>query len=59
MLPHTLPPRLRVVVQAEPSSVFTVLVAVVAVCPGEELEGRRGLGPGVALLVAWVFELGS
>ena len=34
-------------------------VAVAAVYQGEELEERQGLGPGVALPVAWVFELGS
>ncbi len=40
-------------------AVVVPLVAVAAVCQGEELEERQGLGPGVALPVAWVFELGS
>ena len=35
------------------------LVAVAAVFQGQELEERRVLVPGVVLLVAWVFELGS
>ncbi len=35
------------------------LVAVAAVCQGEELEERQGSVPGVALAVAWVFGLGS
>jgi len=35
------------------------LVAVVAVCPGKELEERRGLVPGTDLAAAWVFGLGS
>ncbi len=34
-------------------------VAVAAVCQGVESEECRGLVPGVALPVAWVFELGS
>ena len=34
-------------------------VAVAAVFQGQELEERRVLVPGVVLLVAWVFELGS
>ncbi len=40
-------------------AVAVPLVAVAAVCQGEELEERQGLGPGVALPAAWVFVLGS
>ncbi len=40
-------------------AVAVPLVAVAAVCQGEELEERQGLVPGVALPVAWVFGLGS
>ncbi len=40
-------------------AVVVPLVAVAAVCQGEELEERQGLVPGVALVVAWVFGLGS
>ncbi len=35
------------------------LVAVAAVCQGQELEERQGLVPGVVLSVAGVFGLGS
>ncbi len=40
-------------------AVVVPLVAVVAVCPGKELEESRGLVPGTALAAAWVFGLGS
>ncbi len=40
-------------------AVVVPLVAVAAVCQGEELEERQGMGPGVAPAAAWVFELGS
>ena len=40
-------------------AVAVPLVAVTAVCQGEGLEERRGLVPGVAPPVAWVFALGS
>ncbi len=40
-------------------AVAVPLVAVVAVCQGEEFEEPQGLVPGVALPVAWVFGLGS
>ncbi len=40
-------------------AVVVPLVAVAAVGQEEELEERQGLVPGVALPVAWVFELGS
>ncbi len=40
-------------------AVVVPLVAVAAVCQGEELEERQGLVPGVALAAARVFELGS
>ncbi len=40
-------------------AVAVPLVAVAAVCQGQVLEERQGSVPGVALSVAWVFELGS
>ncbi len=40
-------------------AVAVPLAAVAAVCQGDELEERQRVGPGVALPVAWVFELGS
>ncbi len=40
-------------------AVAVPLVAVVAVCPGTELEERQGLVPGTDLAAAWVFGLGS
>ncbi len=40
-------------------AVAVPLVAVAAVCQEKEMEERRGLVPGVALPVAWVFGLGS
>ena len=40
-------------------AVVVPLVAVAAVCQGEELEEYQGLVPGVALPVVWVFGLGS
>ena len=40
-------------------AVAVPLVAVAAVCQGQELAERQGLVPGVGLPVAWVFGLGS
>jgi len=40
-------------------AVAVSLVAVAAVCRGEELEEPQGLVPGLALPVAWVFGIGS
>ncbi len=40
-------------------AVAVPLVAVAAVCQGPELEERQEMVPGAALLVAWVFGLGS
>ncbi len=40
-------------------AVAVLLVAVVAVCQGQELAERQGLVPGVGLPVAWGFGLGS
>ena len=58
---HTVPRPYRVVALAPHRVIdhFNLAAAVVAVCPGKELEGRRGLVPGAALVAAWVFGLGS
>ena len=40
-------------------TVVVPLAAVAVDCQGDELEERQRLGPGVALPVAWVFELES
>jgi hypothetical protein len=40
-------------------AVVVPVVAVAAVCRGEELEERQGLVPGAGLPVAWVFGLRS
>ena len=39
--------------------VVVPLVAVAAVCQGEELEERPGLAPAAVLLAAWVLRLGA
>jgi hypothetical protein len=40
-------------------AVVVPLVAVAAVCQGEELEERPGLAPAAVLLAAWVLRLGA
>jgi len=40
-------------------AVAVLLVAVAAVCQGQELAERQGMVPRVGLPVAWVFGLGS